>query len=124
MKRLGRTEFWLLVFLGVLLLQSALGLFYPAPDAASGIDVIVRTSAAGIFGYFLSSCTPQRSACRTLIVASAGLFCLMVLLAFRAVSVSRPWLLDSGSAATIAQFRDFVSGSVGFLTGGRYDHDR
>ena len=32
----------------------------------------------------------------------------MVLLAFRAVSVSRPWLLDSGSAATIAQMRSLM----------------
>lgn len=47
MKRLGEPEFWLLVFLAVLLAQSALGLFFPAPEAAGGIDVIIRTSAAG-----------------------------------------------------------------------------
>lgn len=118
MKRLGRTEFWLLVFLGVLLLQSALGLFYPAPDAASGIDVIVRTSAAGIFGYFLSCGSPRRDSRGTLIVGAAGLFCLVVLLVYRAVPGSEP-----SSAAAVAQLRDFVSGSVGFLTGGRFDNN-
>lgn len=119
MRGWGEPERWLLVFLAVLLLQSAAGLFYPAPEAASGIDVIVRTSAAGIFGYFLSSRAPGRGPRRTLIVAASGLFCLAVLLALRAASVARPMLLSSDSAAaTVAQLRDFVSGSVGFLTGG------
>ena len=40
MKRLGEPEFWLLVFLAVLLAQSALGLFFPAPEAAGGIAMI------------------------------------------------------------------------------------
>lgn len=125
MRRLGESETWLLVYLAVLLLQSAAGLFFPAPEAASGIDVIVRTSAAGIFGYFLSSCAPLHRPRRTAAVALAGLFCLGVLLALRAASVSRPWLLAADSAAaTVAQFRDFVSGCVGYLTGGRNDQNQ
>ncbi len=125
MKRLGEPEFWLLVFLAVLLAQSALGLFFPAPEAAGGIDVIIRTSAAGVFGSFLSSCTPVRSPRRTLTVALAGLYCLALLLVLRAASVTRPWLLGTDSAtAAVAQLRDFVSGSVGFLTGGGNDQNQ
>ena len=47
----------LLLFMAVLLVQLACGLFLPeglAPEAGS-IDVIVRTSAAAIFGYLLSA---------------------------------------------------------------------
>ena len=113
------------MFLAVLLAQSALGLFFPAPEAAGGIDVIIRTSAAGVFGSFLSSCTPVRSPRRTLTVALAGLYCLALLLVLRAASVTRPWLLGTDSAtAAVAQLRDFVSGSVGFLTGGGNDQNQ
>lgn len=43
MKRLGEPGFWLLVFLAVLLAQSALGLFFPAPEAALDLGVIAGT---------------------------------------------------------------------------------
>ena len=46
----------LLVFMVLLLFQSAYSLFFPAAGEAAGdIDIIVRTSAAAIFGYFLSA---------------------------------------------------------------------
>ena len=120
MKRLGEPEFWLLVFLAVLLAQSALGLFFPAPEAAGGIDVIIRTSAAGVFGSFLSSCTPVRSPRRTLTVALAGLYCLALLLVLRAASVTRPWLLgtDSATAAVLEGYVLSPSAAVSLSPGG------
>ena len=47
----------LLLFMAILLLQSAFSIFFPAPanSPAGEIDVIVRTSSAAIFGYFLSA---------------------------------------------------------------------
>ena len=47
----------LVIFMAVLLLQSAYSLFYPEESGgeAGNIDVIVRTSSAAIFGYFLSA---------------------------------------------------------------------
>ena len=47
----------LLVFMAVLLAQSVYSLFVPgtAGQAAGEIDIVVRTSSAAIFGYFLSA---------------------------------------------------------------------
>ena len=47
----------LLVFMAVLLLQSAVSIFLPGelPQTAGNIDVVIRTSSAAIFGYFLSA---------------------------------------------------------------------
>ena len=105
MRQNGQADLWLVIFLAVLLAQSAFSLFAPAPvDGSGGIDVIVRTSAAAIFGYFLSSGAPPAGRLRIRAVSCTGLFCLLTLLALRA-------------AATIAQLRDFVSGCVGFLIG-------
>lgn len=174
----------LLLFMAVLLVQLACGLFLPeglAPEASS-IDVIVRTSAAAIFGYLLSGNfnrgseqeTAERSdsppeclfeaqsdalsppqgpkapigvsaespdgeierngaeplepgkgvpgrdtGCLQILMATAiGLFCLAVLLLVRFSTWWGVPLVTSDSAtATVAQLRDFVSGSVGFLIG-------
>lgn len=174
----------LLVFMLILLLQSAYRIFVPGGDGdrMGDIDIIVRTSSAAIFGYFLSAnfmChTPRKSRtakndpiketdveleggtgptsalrgpigfaaepqpelelggastrpaeveqeekkkCAHLQVAVAagiGLFCLLTLIVLRDL-VS--WPDGSGESssvtATIVQFRDFVSGCVGFLIG-------
>ena len=47
----------LILFMLVLLVQSAYSIFFPndANAVANDIDIIVRTSAAAIFGYFLSA---------------------------------------------------------------------
>lgn len=51
--------------------------------------------------------------------AGIGLFCLLTLLVFRAAALLDPDLAASDSAtATLAQFRDFVSGCVGCLIAG------
>lgn len=174
----------LLLFMAVLLVQLACGLFLPeglAPEAGS-IDVIVRTSAAAIFGYLLSanfnrgaeaapsnrtgdpakgpgehlpdaplppegaksrigfSAEPageemdkgtveflgsektapnQTPGCLQILMATAiGLFCLAILLLVRTAAWWGVDIAGSDSAtATLAQLRDFVSGSVGFLIG-------
>lgn len=167
----------LLFFMLVLLLQSAANLFFPgdASQFTRDIDVIVRTSAAAIFGYFLSASfvrstsvsgqapgiqTPHildagaeplssgvksrigfaseesppeaggtaehlpftddsgASCLQVTIAASIGLFCLIVLLVLRNLA---QWGLISAesdtAAAAVTQFRDFISGCVGFLIG-------
>ena len=183
----------LLLFIAVLLAQSVYSLFAPGgPGSATGdIDVIVRTSAAAIFGYFLSANfvrhtsgvrqvgaepeahiletgadspaeavePPEEAAvpdqaplsgtalrppapsgagggaedtsepvpaggestanCLQVAVATGiGLFCLVTLLALRNLAQLGIVSMDSDSAAaTVTQFRDFVSGCVGFLIG-------
>lgn len=171
----------LLIFMLVLLLQSAYSIFCPssAGQAAGDIDIVVRTSAAAIFGYFLSANfvrhtasegqTPAEAAphkleaggstpgvpgaptarigftaeggttdaaeaartadpplaqdsaanCLQVVVASAiGLFCLVTLLVLRNLSQWDLLPVESDSvAASVVQFRDFVSGCVGFLIG-------
>lgn len=170
----------LLLFMVLLLLQSAYSIFFPseAAPAVGDIDVIIRTSSAAIFGYFLSANFVNRSSAQTeaasapaalttaaqagteagapknqigftagdtalesggaqtapspslpawlpdtscLQVATAtviGLFCLVVLLILRNMGAAGSQLLASDSvSATVVQFRDFVSGCVGFLIG-------
>ena len=51
----------LLIFLLVLLLQSAGTLLFSTGEDGAEIDVIVRTTSAAIFGYFLSSGTEDTS---------------------------------------------------------------
>lgn len=164
----------LLLFMLILLLQSAANMILPGESSqlAGEIDVIVRTSAAAIFGYFLSGnfirstsgqsplpqtphiletgasdadsgalkarigFTPEDSAvpsggsavqpsasgssngCLQISIAAAiGLFCLITLLALRNCIQLGILPEEAGSTAAVTQFRDFVSGCVGFLIG-------
>lgn len=165
----------LLLFMLILLIQSAANLFFPASDGsvAGEIDIVVRTSAAAIFGYFLSAnfigheeddrqapraaqahtlkagtrsvqgsaprakigfspdepvlepdtpeLRPPEQSALCLQVRSAtfiGLFCLAALLLLRNLTqlgiVPPP---SDSVTGTIVQFRDFISGCVGFLIG-------
>ena len=91
----------------------------------------MRTSAAGVFGHLLSGggrCPqeprdPAESRAlrfRALAAAAIGIFCLFTLLAYRAVLLHRPgFAAPDSAAATVAQFRDFVSGCIGCLIGSR-----
>lgn len=134
--RLRLVDKCLLAFLAVLLAQSAYSLFSASSAETGGIDVIVRTSAAAVFGYFLSGggcCEPEPGTparlralrFRVLTASGVGLFCLLTLLAYRAVLLHSPgFAAPENAAATVAQLRDFVSGCVGFLIGcpsGRQD---
>lgn len=165
----------LLIFMLILLVQSAVNLFLPASASAvtGDIDIVVRTSAAAIFGYFLSAnfighdeesgqatqaaqthilkpgadpvqdsmpraqigfsageaasepAAPQVRApqqpIRCLQVRAAtfiGLFCLLALLILRNLTQLGIVSPTSDSVTgTIVQFRDFISGCVGFLIG-------
>ena len=118
------TDRWLMLFLAILLGQSAYSLFAgPGGSLESGdIDVIVRTASAAIFGYFLSARGrrpaggPDKADGCLAAAAAVGLFCLVVLLALRNLPPGDPAAAGSDSAtATVAQFRDFVSGCVGLL---------
>ena len=174
----------LLLFMLVLLAQSAYSIFCPsgAGQTAKDIDIIVRTSAAAIFGYFLSTNftrhtvaggqtpdaspprkmesgdgtpavptarigfsdgedgaeTPTSSAksgivpaqtdpsdetsaagrLQIVVATGIGLFCLVTLLILRNLSQLGLVTAEGDSiAASVAQFRDFISGCVGFLIG-------
>lgn len=174
----------LLLFMLVLLIQSAYSMFCPGGtgQAAEDIDIIVRTSAAAIFGYFLSANfirhtasggqTPPAAALRTLetgggtppapgapaarigfadtesgaepavletgsaqeesdppdensaanclqvvVATGIGLFCLVTLLVLRNLNQWGLAVESDSAAASVVQFRDFVSGCVGFLIG-------
>lgn len=171
----------LLLFMLVLLAQSAYSIFCSggSSQTAGEIDIIVRTSAAAIFGYFLSanfirhtasagqapadtaarkletgsdglseapgpmarigfsdstgtaaepgaaqteeSPSPEENAANCVqvtVAAVIGLFCLVTLLVLRNLAQWDLIPADSDSvAATVVQFRDFVSGCVGFLIG-------
>lgn len=172
---------FLMVFMVLLLFQSAYNLFenHPVAGESSNIDVIIRTSTAAIFGYFLSTNfirhassgsagsmgsgavqksqsasqtgiqnrigftapdvvastdtldlgsassdetpdpnEPTASRLQIITAALVGLFCLLVLMLLRNVTVLNTDMASSASAtATVAQFRDIVSGCIGFLIG-------
>ena len=159
-----------MLLMAVLLGQSAYSLFAPGSSTplTDEIDIIVRTSAAAIFGYFLSasfaSCAAQNSAApsapalhtlkstdsggvsgrigfasdtpepsaggtdinprsapipgciQPIVAAALGLFCLATLVVLRNTMGDGRVLSDSVTA-TVVQFRDFVSGCVGYLIG-------
>lgn len=125
--RIPPTDRCLILFMAVLLVQSAYSLFSPAGDGgqSSPVDVVVRTALAAIFGYFLSvrekssEDSPREPRClHQATITAIGLFCLVTLMALRNLSLWDPAVAGSDSAtATVAQFRDFVSGCVGFLIG-------
>lgn len=182
LSRIHLVDKCLILFMAVLLAQSAFSLFFHNRDTSeiTNIDVVVRTSSASIFGYFLSAnfirhdssgqdpaadsgavpelssgspppdpaprnrigfeAAPSESgpvtrgmgnirikaekevlsANRLQIIAATaiGVFCLLSLLLLRNVAEWNALLASSTSiAATVAQFRDFVSGCVGFLIG-------
>lgn len=179
----------LIIFMLVLLAQSAYTLFFPsaADPGADNIDIIVRTSTASIFGYFLSAnfirhipaaknttgqsaqkpnpgseitspaqdsglknqigfslpgslknleqgeanlLPPSRSGAlpdpeeasssrlQIIVAAFIGLFCLLSLLLLRDIALwKHDFTLLPSAAVTVSQFRDLVSGCVGFLIG-------
>ena len=128
---------WLLLFMAVLLVQSACSLFFSArSEEAARVDVIVRTASASIFGYVLSGNFNRRAPAgqegaqppeppdsgrgrsgenRLQIAAAAGvgLFCLATLLLLRWTGPPE----HASATAAVAQLRDFISSCVGFLIG-------
>lgn len=172
----------LLLLMAMLLAQSGHVLMTNTGEGATAnhVDVIIRTSSASIFGYFLSANFVQRSSSeegavgvirptkellnqsaqgrgtpqnrigfslaqgddeaqggpagpqqgqepvkagasaaisRLQIITATGIavFCLVALILMR--NVAGEGQINTSTAAVMAQFRDFVSGSVGFLIG-------
>ena len=66
-----------------------------------------------------ASAAPPAVCCLQIVTATAiGLFCLGVLIALRNLApADDPRLTSPAVTAIVAQFRDFVSGCVGFLIG-------
>ena len=61
--RISLVDWFLLLFMAVLLGYTVYHLFVGAPaEESNAVDVIVRTSAAGIFGYFLSGSSLETGA--------------------------------------------------------------
>lgn len=133
----------LIVIMAILLLQSAYSLIvHEGGTALSGdIDTIVRTSAASIFGYFLSANFIRRDnekqevgsesleqeqdqghfmvsgRLQILIAAGIGGFCLLTLILVRDMEGITNVAPPQSAVVTVTQFRDFVSGCVGYLIG-------
>lgn len=130
---------FLLIFMVILQVQTAHNLFFNelAGKNAAALDVVIRTTAAAIFGYFISAGfrgeandsdvvdpikSEQKISCdkdynrrirqQTIIVASIGISSLLFLILARNYNET-----TIASHSTISQMRDFVSGSVGFLIG-------
>ena len=126
----------LITFMAVLLTSMAVHLFAgtETSEEVGSIDTIVRTSASAIFGYFISanflkpdSSTQKNnktealtedtsktimccSRLQILIVSTIGLISLLLLLIARNNTA-----VSSELTATVSQFRDFVSASIGYL---------
>lgn len=109
----------LLAYMAILLAQSAYSLFSAALGTETGgIDIIVRTSTAAVFGYFLSANYRLEAApgeddpdnsLQVVTTAGIGLFCLLTLLVFRAAALLDPGLAASDSAT--APWRSFATSS-------------
>lgn len=170
MRRVRLTDACLMIFMGILMIQSAHNLFFYelAGENGSDVDVIIRTTSAAIFGYFIGagflredpeeqekkpeatanlsrnfgsrsqneSTIPIKTTFATgvtqmkpesspmshfkrlhrqqiVIVAAIGIFSLLMLVMVNHCISDLP----VAAIATVSQFRDFVSGSVGLLIG-------
>lgn len=174
LNRIHLVDKWLILFLAILLMQSAYHLFtaQASNTETSNIDAVLRTSMASIFGNLLSanfsSLTgkekkngnavrmpafqadddvraaenkveirysagpasplvlpeisghqkaaqekPSCSRMQVIIAGCVGLMCIVALIIWRNFFAA----VDANITATIAQFRDLISGCVGFLIG-------
>lgn len=132
-KKIHLVDRCLLLFMAVLFALLVFSVFTcnTSGQDLSGINTILRTSTAAIFGYFLSAhfakqdviecekkSQPQAGSVQIIIATIVGLFSLFVLMA----AANRLMAVGANDAshdiiATITQFRDFVSACVGFLIG-------
>ena len=124
--RINTNDIWLLSFFAIHFVYIALCVFLPLPqgDEKSVLDVVMRTSAAVLVGYFLSKNFMSvkisdktlaeksiRITIQTNVVGAVGLFSLAMILAVRFHgSISLPYNV-------LAQLRDFYLAAVAFLMG-------
>lgn len=122
--RINTNDIWLLSFFAIHFVYIALCVFLPLPqgDEKSVLDVVMRTSAAVLVGYFLSKNFMSvkisdktlaeksiRITIQTNVVGAVGLFSLVMILAVRFHgSISLPYNV-------LAQLRDFYLAAVAFL---------
>lgn len=161
-RRISLKDKCLIVIMMIIMWQSIYGLFIGegASQHSGSIDVVIRTTSAAIFGYFLSAnflnkkvpqmktnnkqdmaeqttciCTTVKEnhnegkeeskqekkqeledttyfIAQILIAASIGIISLIVLIIARDIPEA-----TVQSVSSLSQFRDFVSGCVGFLIG-------
>jgi len=121
--RINTNDIWLLSFFAIHFVYIALCVFLPLPqgDEKSVLDVVMRTSAAVLVGYFLSKNFMSvkisdktlaeksiRITIQTNVVGAVGLFSLVMILAVRFHgSISLPYNV-------LAQLRDFYLAAVAF----------
>lgn len=124
--RINTNDIWLLSFFAIHFVYIALCVFLPLPqgDEKSVLDVVMRTSAAVLVGYFLSKNFMSvkisdktlaeksiRITIQTNVVGAVGLFSLVMILAVRFHgSISLPYNV-------LAQLRNFYLAAVAFLMG-------
>lgn len=155
-KRIAIKDRCLIFIMTILLLQCAYNLFEGSVNTinsanSANIDIVIRTTAAAIFGYFISAnflrrfndedeidkvctctTTPRKLSkeeerekkeekkneatyvkAQVIIVTCIGVFALVVLIIAR--DITSGGIINA--SASLSQFRDFVSGCVGFLIG-------
>ncbi len=111
----------LLFIMAVLMIQIAYTLFFShaTSDNNNAVDVVIRTSAASVFGYFLGHnfVTEEESKkyqicnkSQIIVVTVICWFSLFLMVTVRNMNIIRP-----ESIATLSQLRDFVASGVGFL---------
>ena len=123
-------DVWLTAYLAIQLVYMTLCVFLPLPDGdeKSVLDVVTRTSAAVLAGYFLSknfgahkatsisgeSLNSPRRALQTNVAGVIGLFSLTTLTLIRFVdSIALPYNV-------VTQLRDFYLAAIAFLMGTGY----
>lgn len=132
-KKLKLVEIYLIVIMIILLAQSIGTLFFPTQYEATydRIDVVLRTTMASIFGYFVSSKTLGQSKSEEInkpptinnsskehpqiqinIIGCLCIFSIIILLLIRYFV-----LIEDTALGYFALYRDFVSGCIGFLVG-------
>ena len=140
-KSIHTVDKFLIIIMLMLLLQSAMALFIQRDliTQSNNIDIVVRTSSASIFGYFLSEnfikpdsstkneniitissdeiSPPKKNiySCKTIqitIIALISIISLLILLVIRNF-----FTVSSENIAILSQLRDFVSSGIGFLVG-------
>ena len=140
-KAIHTVDKFLIIIMLILLLQSVAALFLHRDliTQSNNIDIIVRTSSASIFGYFLSEnfIKPDTSTkneniisissdeilppneninssknIQITIIALISIISLLILLVIRNF-----FTVSSENIATLSQLRDFVSSGIGFLVG-------
>lgn len=123
---IGANDIWLLSFFAIHLLYITLCVFFPLTqgDEKSVLDVVMRTSAAVLVGYFLSKSFLNekisdkmhkekniRLTIQSNVVGSVGLFSLLIVLTVRYSDfISLPYNI-------VSQLRDFYLASIAFLMG-------